>query len=116
MLTGVELMQSIEQFGRRNVQEFVAKSETPRPEGRGRSTQLTALSLSNGLPGDEISFYIAPLYPAYKAGACGGRSVHDMRDVLTYLKAGRSFGLAKVMPFATTDSIILENNKFLTYR
>ena len=27
MLTGVELMQWIEQFGRRNVQEFVARSQ-----------------------------------------------------------------------------------------
>ena len=39
---------------------------------RGRSTELTALSMSNGLPGKVISFYIVPLDPAYPAKAGRG--------------------------------------------
>ena len=37
---------------------------------RGRSVKLTALSMSNGLPGKAVSF-ILPLDPAYKAGLVG---------------------------------------------
>jgi len=39
---------------------------------RGRSTELTALSMLNGLPGNVISFYIVPLAPAYPAKARWG--------------------------------------------
>ncbi len=56
MLTDGELMLWIEQFGRWNVQKFVAKSRY-------------------------------------------------MSDVLTYLRVERSLELAKVMPFATSDSV-----------
>ena len=54
--------------------------EAARPTGRGRSTELTALSMSNGLPGhasgeQNVSkgnfIHIAPLNPAYKAGLAG---------------------------------------------
>ena len=35
---------------------------------RGRSTELTALSMSNGLPGNGISFHIVPLPACRQAG------------------------------------------------
>ena len=38
---------------------------------RGRSTELTALSISNGLPGNVISFHIVPLNSAIGAGLAG---------------------------------------------
>ena len=38
---------------------------------RGRSTELTALSMSNGLPGNVISFYILPLAPPIPLGRDG---------------------------------------------
>jgi len=37
---------------------------------RGRSTELTALSISNGLLGKEISFKFCPL-TSLQGGACG---------------------------------------------
>jgi hypothetical protein len=53
------------------------KCEAPRPSvrtgqaRRGRSTELTALSMSNGLPGKVISLCIVPLDLAYKARLTG---------------------------------------------
>ena len=62
------------------------KSEAPRPPvrtgqvRRGRSTELTALSMSNGLPGhasgeQNVSIgsflHIVPFDPTYKAGFAG---------------------------------------------
>ena len=45
--------------------------------GQGRSTELTALSMSNGLLGKVcVAYYIVRLYPAYPALADGARSGH----------------------------------------
>ena len=59
MLTGVELMLGIEQFGRWNIQEFVARSQ-------------------------------------------------NTKDVLTYLRAEKSFELAKATVFMTSDLVSFE--------
>ncbi len=50
--------------------------EAPCPEERGRSTELTALSMPNGLPGKVVSFHIVHFDPALKDGACGALAGH----------------------------------------
>jgi hypothetical protein len=58
MLTGVELMQWIEQFGRRNVQDFVVKSQNRRDVLIYLKAER-GLELAKGMPfvtADSVSF------------------------------------------------------------